>query len=110
MERPFLLYLRLKISPAMKSTFNIKSCFYIACILTLVGALFTIQHYVGAAFILLAAIPFSIIFLINALSEIHRSSRLSGSEKIIWTIGLLMTSGIAGLVYVSSARKRTIGN
>ncbi|MBK0401941.1 hypothetical protein I5M27_03025 [Adhaeribacter sp. BT258] len=92
----------------MKFTFGLKFFFFAGFILTLTGALFTVQTLPGASAIIWGGLGLSIIFMLQALSEIYTTEKLAVSEKIMWSIGILMTSGFAGLLYVTSLRPKLV--
>lgn len=50
----------------------------------------------------------SLIFIIAAIYEVTQSTKIDRSEKIMWIIGFLFLTTIAGLIYVLSARKRVV--
>ncbi|MFC5269508.1 hypothetical protein [Adhaeribacter terreus] len=92
----------------MKFTSGLKFFFFAGLLLTLTGALFTVQQFAGASVFIFSGIAFSVIFILQALSEINTSEKLSVSEKIMWSTGILMTSGLAGLLYVTSLRPKLV--
>lgn len=92
----------------MKFTSGLKFFFFTGLLLTLTGTLFTVQSYAGAPVLIFAGLLLSIIFILQALFEIITSTRLSVSEKIMWSTGILMSSGIAGLLYVTSFRPKLV--
>jgi len=50
----------------------------------------------------------TLIFLLMVLSEVLGSTRLTRSEKIVWTISLVLFNYFAGLVYLLRGRRHTI--
>ncbi|MCU0404754.1 MAG: hypothetical protein MUE99_09425 [Chitinophagaceae bacterium] len=52
---------------------------------------------------------FTLTFMVLALLEIWRSGNIAKSEKWMWTSGILLTSLIAGLVYVIIGRNKVLG-
>jgi hypothetical protein len=50
----------------------------------------------------------TLIFILTALNEIFGSTRIKKSEKIMWTICIILLSFLAGFVYLLSGRKRII--
>lgn len=60
----------------------------------------------GRNIILLFYLVLTLIWIIFALKEIYRSNRISSNEKIMWTIGFIVVSWIAGLCYLVFTRPR----
>jgi hypothetical protein len=86
----------------------LKSAFIASVLSIILGALLKIMHYPNAEFLILIAFFSSIIFVVAALTEIHNSIEIDISEKIKWTIGLILMTTIVGLAYLIFARKRII--
>lgn len=51
---------------------------------------------------------FTFVFILLALTEIWESARIKKSEKIMWTICLILINFVAGLIYLIWARRRII--
>ena len=47
-------------------------------------------------------------FILTSLNEVFGSTRINKSEKIMWTICLILLTYISGFVYLLSGRKRII--
>ena len=75
---------------------------------SLIGAYLKITHAPGGETLLMVALLASLIFIVSAIYEVNVSKRIHRSEKVMWTLGFLFTSGIAGIVYMLSARKRIV--
>jgi hypothetical protein len=58
--------------------------------------------------ILVVGIFSTLIFILIALNEILSSTRIEKSEKIMWTICLILLSFLSGFVYLIAARRRII--
>lgn len=69
-----------------------------------------------AAFIELAGLPkdvvllalsgtTTLIFLLMVLSEVFGSTRIKRSEKVVWTISIILFNYLAGLVYLLRGRR-----
>jgi hypothetical protein len=84
--------------------------FILSFVLTIVGALFKIMHWPGATILLIIGLSSLAVFIITALYEVYNSKTINSSEKLMWTVGFLCLSSIAGLVYVLVGRKRVIRN
>ena len=49
---------------------------------------------------------FALLFNLMALPEVWKSTRITHSEKIMWSVGFLTIIGLAGIVYLANGRKR----
>ena len=78
--------------------------------ITLIGAYLKIIHAPAAETILIIGIITSLFFIAIAIYEVNTSHRIDRSEKVMWTIGLLLMSSITGLVYILSGRSRIVSN
>ena len=85
----------------------IKSSFLLYLGGILLGAYLRITHQGGEMF-LLAGLLFALVFVIAAIVEVQRSARITQQEKTFWTIGFIISSGIAGLVYMALVRRRVV--
>ena len=72
----------------------------------ILGSLFKIMHYPNADIFLILSLLGNLTLIITGIYEVRTSTRISGSEKTMWTVGFLFISGIVGIVYVFSGRKR----
>ncbi|WP_162425621.1 GldL-related protein [Pontibacter pudoricolor] len=94
----------------MNHNYFLSTLFILSFCLGLVGALFKIMHWPGSDSILLSAIGIWIVFILLALQEIISSTNINKSEKIMWAFGMLLMSGIVGVVYMLVGRRRITGN
>ncbi len=76
----------------------------------LAGAYLFIKELPGAKMIILISIVIKFLFAIPALMEIHKSKNIDMSEKIVWTIGLLFSTSLAGLFYLAFRRNKVLGH
>jgi hypothetical protein len=83
----------------------IKTSFILSFCLSCIGFWLTFHHGKGADIYLILGLTFHLAFLSIALYEIFRSSRISKTEKIIWTICLVLLGSIGGLIYLLLLRK-----
>lgn len=74
----------------------------------LISAIFRISHWQGAQTLFTGGLVATIVYMVVALYEVFRSTRINKPEKIMWTICIILLSPIAGLVYMLSGRKRII--
>jgi hypothetical protein len=70
-----------------------------------IGFSLTVHHGKGADVYLILGFIFHLAWLTTALYEIFRSSRISKTEKNIWTIVLVLSGSIGGLIYILLLRK-----
>jgi peptidoglycan/LPS O-acetylase OafA/YrhL len=94
----------------MNHNYFLSTLFILSFCLGMVGAYFKIMLWPGSDSILLSAIGIWIVFILLALQEIISSTHINKSEKIMWAFGMLMMSGIVGVVYMLVGRKRIVGN
>jgi uncharacterized membrane protein YdjX (TVP38/TMEM64 family) len=78
--------------------------------ITIVGALYKIMHWPYANILLTIGIVISLVYVVLCLMEISNSKQVNGLEKLMWLVGFIFISQIAGLVYILSARNRIIRN
>lgn len=90
----------------MKLGTIVKWSFIISFTITLIGAYLKITHTVGAETLLMIGVVSVLIFIASAIYEIRTSTRISHSEKTMWTIAFIFMSGIAGIVYFLMGRRR----
>ena len=84
--------------------------FTLSIVLVTLGALFKIMHYPYSQIVMIIGLLSMLVFWFLTLSEIISSTRIPGSEKFMWIIGLIFCGSIAGLVYLLSGRNRIINN
>lgn len=94
----------------MKKSQILYILFTISIVVVILGALFKIMHYPYSLTLMIIGLLSMLLFWILTLTEIMSSTRISGSEKFMWLIGLIFCGSIAGLVYLLSGRKRIINN
>jgi len=70
-----------------------------------IGFWLTVHHGKGANIYLILGLIFHLAWLATVLYEIFRSFRISKTEKIIWTIVLVLLGSIGGLIYLLLLRK-----
>jgi hypothetical protein len=87
---------------------NTTFSYLIAFVLTTIGALMKIEHTSFSEVVLALGILSLLVFVIMAIKEVNRSSKISDSEKFMWSVGFVTFGGLLGLLYVFSARKRIV--
>jgi len=88
---------------------NLIPIFYVlSFIILFLGAIFKILHQPLGSEIMGLALISSIIFIVLSLIEIFKSDRIDKTEKIMWLVGFIFLSTVAGFIYLISARKRIL--
>ena len=64
------------------------------------GAVLKIMHYPFAGVVLGLGLIGTLVFIISALVEIYTSARIQPSTKKMYTLGLILSGTLVGLVYV----------
>jgi len=85
----------------------IKTSFFLYLGGLFLGSYLKITNHSGD-FLLMAGLLFMVVFIVAAILEVQRSARITAHEKTFWTIGFILSSGLAGLVYMSLVRKRVV--
>lgn len=84
----------------------LRSSLFVCIGITILAAWYKIMHKPGADPLILVSLIAGAVFIITAIIEVSRSEKIDRSEKIMWILGFLFLTTIAGLIYVLSARKR----
>jgi hypothetical protein len=92
----------------MKNKQILNLSFVLSFVIVIVGALFKIMHYPFSQLLLIVGLISMLVFWYVAISEIKSSTKIDGSEKFMWIIGIIFFGSVAGLVYLLSARKRIV--
>ena len=88
---------------------NLIPIFYVlSFIILFLGAIFKILHQPFGSEIMGLALISSIIYIVLSLLEIFKSERIDKTEKIMWLVGFIFLSTVAGFIYLISARKRIL--
>jgi len=90
----------------MKKVTVFKVSLIIAIILNILGAYFKIAHYPYGSFILSVGLIAGLGFIIPGLIDVFRNDNSKPLEKLMWTVGFVFLSGIAGLLYFPKFKKR----
>ena len=94
----------------MKMGTIIKGSFISSFILILAGAFMKILHFASSDTMINLGLIIGLIFIVAAIFEVVTSKRINNSEKTMWTIGFILLSGLVGLIYIISGRRRVIAN
>ena len=76
-----------------------KTCLLLSISVFIIGALFKIQHWPYASFIMSIGFLINLIYIVIALVEIYKTESKSLIEKFLWLIGFIAFSWIVGLIY-----------
>jgi len=87
-------------------TDHLKSVFYAYLIFTIVGAFMKLNHIDFSQIVMTIGIVAMVVFVFLALTEIYKSTKIEGTEKFMWTVGMLLLSFFAGIAYLIWGRKR----
>lgn len=85
-----------------------KISFFASLLLVIIGTVLKITHSEAADTVLAAAVISSLLFIILAIYEVNRSTRIDRMEKVMWTIGFIFMSLITGIVYLAAGRSRVV--
>lgn len=85
---------------------KLKITFFAYLILTIIGAFMKLSHIDSSSVVMSIGIVSLVVFIFLSLSEIYKSTRIDGTEKFMWTIGMLAVSFFAGIAYLIWGRKR----
>ncbi len=86
----------------------LKTSFILMVCISISGVILKVMDNAWTEAFLIAAVLTALIFMAAAINEVTNSTRIERNEKIMWVIGFIFMSGIAGLIYLLSARKRIV--
>lgn len=86
----------------------IKVGFAIGICFSFIGTFFIINHWPSADLYVIIGLTATLIYMSVTLYEVISSTRINKSEKITWTIFIILLSSITGFFYILSGRKRII--
>lgn len=89
-------------------TNKFKISFLIAITFSLLGSFLKINHNSGADFMIIIGIIATLFYIVIGIIEVNKSNKINNSEKVMWTIGFIALNFLAGLLYLTSGRKRII--
>lgn len=82
---------------------------YVICLISsFIAVLFGFNYSDGEILIRIISSVSGIIFIGISLYEVLSSAQIRTSEKIIWTICIILLSPLSGLFYLLAGRERTI--
>ena len=94
----------------MKLATIVKASFIISLVNTILGAYLKITHSAEADTLLITGVLATLVFIVSVIIEVRTSTKIDNIEKTMWTVGFILFSGIAGLIYFLSGRKRIAMN
>ncbi len=68
-------------------------------VLVILGAFYKTQHHTGASEFLITGMLISLVYVIIGLSEISRDEKKTLFAKLLWLLGFILFTAIAGIVY-----------
>lgn len=74
--------------------------FLSSIVIAVIGAFLKLSHFPFAQVILLLAFLFTIGYVVVGLIEINRSTKISDTNKIIWTICLITFNFVTAIFYL----------
>ena len=80
--------------------------FLLSFVLTILGAYLKIMHNPAADTILIIGLIATPVYMLLALFEVWNTDVFTHSDKVMWTIAILLLSGIGGLIYFLMGRRR----
>lgn len=86
----------------------LKSSLFVAIGIAIFASWLKIVHRPGADSLMMLSFLAGAVFIITAIREVAGSQKIDRLEKMMWIVGFLFLTGIAGLVYVFSGRKRVV--
>lgn len=86
----------------------LRTSLFISIGIAILATWFKLMHEPGSDSFLLISMVAASVFIITAILEVSQSEKIDRSEKIMWIVGFLFLTGIAGLVYIFSGRKRVV--
>ena len=86
------------------STFKV--ALIITVVFSLLGVFFRISHYPYGKLLLAISFIASLVFIVLGLIDVIDNERSKIHEKIMWTIGFIFLSWIAGILYYPKFKQR----
>lgn len=83
----------------MNSKTLYKTALILTAVFSVVGILFKLQHYPYGSFLLGISTLTSLGFIIPGLLDVFPNRRIKPHEKLMWTVGFVFLSWVAGLLY-----------
>lgn len=87
---------------------NFKLSFLASIVFTIAGVYMKLNNVTGSDYILAIGIIATLTYMIIGIWEVNKSKKLRDGQKVMWTIGFIALNFFAGLLYLTSGRKRII--
>ena len=71
----------------------------LSILVIIIGAMFKIQHWPLASYLISIGLLISLIYIVIGLIDIYKNDSKMLSEKLMWVTGFLIFPMITGLVY-----------
>ncbi len=84
-----------------------KTSLIVATLLSLLGSYFKITHYAYGNLILVIGMIISLGFIIPGLADVFGNNRLKSHEKLMWIVGFIFLTWIAGFLYFPKFKSST---
>jgi uncharacterized membrane protein YjdF len=94
----------------MRKSSIVPASFIIGFVTTIIGGIQKILHKPNASVWMIISVVLIFIFMISAIYEVQTSKKATKSEKTMWSLAFVFFSGIAGLIYLLSARNKIATN
>lgn len=78
----------------------------ITIIFNLLGAYFKIAHYPYSNILLWIGFITSLVFIVQGLTDVVRNDNSRQMERLMWSVGFIFLSWIAGILYYPKFKKR----
>lgn len=96
----------------MKAYNYFKIVFSISLIFTLFGAYFKIMHIYSnwTAVLLVVGLLATLGYIVIGIIEVQKSKRISGAEKLMWTVGFISFGFLTAFLYLLNGQKRVVSH
>lgn len=96
----------------MKAYNYFKIVFSISLIFTLFGAYFKIMHIDSnwTAVLLVVGLLATLGYIVIGIIEVQKSKRISGAEKLMWTVGFISFGFLTAFLYLLNGQKRVVSH
>ncbi|WP_460569550.1 hypothetical protein [Flaviaesturariibacter terrae] len=84
----------------------VPASFILGLVFTIIGAMQKILHHANADVWMILSAVLTGVFIISTIYEVQTSKKATRAEKTLWSLAFVFFSGIAGIVYLLSARKK----
>ena len=85
-----------------------KIAFAVSLLFILIASIIKIYHLGQNTLLLLIALVSTLVYVVLGIKEVNTSKKISGFEKILWTVGFIFFNVLAGFLYLILGRKRVV--